>query len=100
MTNGSSPKGSHGYDNTYPSMQAIFIAHGPDFNQALEIETLKNVDIYHVICKILNLTPNPHATAGSIQNLMNIFGQRTNHSSKTNINLILILILIFMNLFI
>ncbi|CAF4411510.1 unnamed protein product, partial [Adineta steineri] len=36
-------KGNHGYDNKLPSMQAIFMARGPDFQQHIEIDSLKNV---------------------------------------------------------
>ncbi|UJR26834.1 hypothetical protein I4U23_008147 [Adineta vaga] len=59
-------KGNHGYDNTLSSMQAIFMAIGPDFQQHITIRSLKNGDIYQIACHILNLTPNPYATAGSL----------------------------------
>ncbi|CAF4674343.1 unnamed protein product, partial [Rotaria sp. Silwood2] len=79
-------QGNHGYDNTLPSMQAIFMAQGPDFSQDLEIYSLKNVDVYHIACKILNLKPNPYATAGSLNNLTGIFRSRMNKCSQSFIN--------------
>ncbi|CAF1471361.1 unnamed protein product [Adineta steineri] len=62
-------KANHGWDNSLLSMQAIFMARGPSFNQQVQINSLNNVDIYHIACRILNLTPNPYATAGSLDNL-------------------------------
>jgi len=39
----------------------------------MTIDSLNNVDIYHIACRILKLQPNQYATAGSLDNLMNIF---------------------------
>ncbi|CAF1455374.1 unnamed protein product [Adineta ricciae] len=73
-TNSSYPnKGNHGWDNTLPSMQAIFMARGPSFSKSVQISSLNNVDIYHIVCQILKLNPNPNATAGSLRNLTQIF---------------------------
>lgn len=105
-------KGNHGYDNELPSMQAIFMAKGPDFNRNIQIDSLKNVDIYHIACKILNLKPNPYATAGSLDNLTNIFRIRKqsdynptnasplkpNNSSKLLLNNSILLFLVFFHL--
>ena len=54
-------------------MQAIFMARGPAFQTNKEIRSLKNVDVYHIVCRILGITPNAHATAGSLDNLAHIF---------------------------
>ncbi|CAF0733735.1 unnamed protein product [Adineta ricciae] len=87
-------KGNHGYDNSIPSMQAIFMAMGPDFQQHLTIDSLKNGDIYQIACHILNLVPNPYATAGSLKNLTHIFRERNNQSSQLLINVSLIILLV------
>ncbi|MGX5913792.1 ectonucleotide pyrophosphatase/phosphodiesterase [Aliidiomarina sp. Khilg15.8] len=50
------PRGSHGYDNNEESMQAIFIAHGPSFQQT-ETGPVSMVDLYNVMTTILNLEP-------------------------------------------
>ena len=50
-------RGGHGYDNKYQSMMATFIAHGPAFKTHYLAEPFANVDVYDVMCKILNLTP-------------------------------------------
>jgi len=54
-------------------MQAIFMARGPSFNKNVQIQSLNNVDIYHIACRILELEPNPYATAGSLDNLTSLF---------------------------
>jgi hypothetical protein len=78
-------------------MQAIFMARGPDFNHHTEIDSLKNVDVYQIACKILNIKPNPYATAGSLNNLTNIFRTTTNKCSQSFINISLVLFVFCLN---
>lgn len=73
------------------------MAQGPDFNQHMEIDSLKNVDVYHIACRILNLKPNPYATAGSLNNLKNIFRMRTNKCSRLFLDTSVVLFLLFLN---
>lgn len=49
--------GEHGYDNRLESMRAIFIAHGAAFKKGKTVEPFENVNIYHIMTKILGLTP-------------------------------------------
>jgi predicted AlkP superfamily pyrophosphatase or phosphodiesterase len=49
--------GAHGYDNANSDMYAIFYAAGPSFKKDYKFKELNNVDIYNLICKILNITP-------------------------------------------
>ncbi|MCX7908904.1 MAG: ectonucleotide pyrophosphatase/phosphodiesterase [Ignavibacteria bacterium] len=49
--------GNHGYDNYWLDMHGIFIASGPKFKQNYKVGTIMNIDIYPLICKILNITP-------------------------------------------
>jgi predicted AlkP superfamily pyrophosphatase or phosphodiesterase len=51
------PRGAHGYDNRYQSMQATFIAHGDAFKRGFTAEPFENIHIYSLMCKILGLTP-------------------------------------------
>ncbi|HEX8736040.1 MAG TPA: ectonucleotide pyrophosphatase/phosphodiesterase [Pyrinomonadaceae bacterium] len=51
------PRGAHGYDNRYQSMQATFIAHGAAFKKGIVTEPFENVDVYNIMTQILNLTP-------------------------------------------
>lgn len=47
--------GRHGYDNLLPSMQAVFMAHGPRFRTGVEIPFLQNIDLYHLFARLLNV---------------------------------------------
>jgi predicted AlkP superfamily pyrophosphatase or phosphodiesterase len=51
------PRGAHGYDNRYQSMQATFIAHGTAFKRAYTAEPFENIQVYNLMCRILGLTP-------------------------------------------
>lgn len=51
------PRGAHGYDNKYQSMQATFIAHGKAFKKGKVVEPFENVDVYEIMCRILGLKP-------------------------------------------
>ena len=50
-------RGAHGYDNRVRSMQATFIAHGPAFKRGLVAEPFENIEVYNIMCRILNLHP-------------------------------------------
>ena len=50
-------KGSHGYDNFHPSMRSLFIGHGEAFKKAHTAEPFMNIELYNLMCNILNLRP-------------------------------------------
>jgi predicted AlkP superfamily pyrophosphatase or phosphodiesterase len=50
--------GAHGYDNAVKDMHGIFVANGPAFKEGYTSETIKNIDIYPLLCKALNLKCN------------------------------------------
>jgi len=50
-------KGSHGYDNQAPEMQALFIASGPDIAPKGRIPAFDNVDVYALLRDLLGLPP-------------------------------------------
>jgi len=52
--------GAHGYDPNNTDMHAIFIASGPAFKQAYLRNSFENVNVYNIICKVLNLNPAPN----------------------------------------
>tara|TARA_R110002126_G_scaffold38993_29_gene116097 strand:- start:401 stop:1678 length:1278 start_codon:yes stop_codon:yes gene_type:complete len=52
--------GSHGYDNIAPEMQAIFIGHGPAFARGQTIGPFANIELYNLMCAILEITPAPN----------------------------------------
>jgi ectonucleotide pyrophosphatase/phosphodiesterase family protein 5 len=53
------PKGTHGYDNAAPEMQAIFIAAGPAFNHGVVVPSFSNVNVYSLLTKLLALPALP-----------------------------------------
>jgi len=60
-------KATHGYDNDFKDMHAIFYAAGPAFKEGYAQPTFENVDIYPLIGKILKLKTPP--TDGSINHV-------------------------------
>ena len=66
------PKGgTHGYDNQLKSMHALFIANGPAFKKGITVPPFENVNIYPLICKILNIDPNKNID-GNLENIIHI----------------------------
>ena len=49
--------GAHGYDNSNSDMFSIFYAAGPSFKKNFKFKELNNIDIYNLICRILDITP-------------------------------------------
>ena len=47
--------GQHGYDNHAPDMRALFIAHGPAFQQGKTLPTFENVDVAPLLRDLLGL---------------------------------------------
>lgn len=53
-------RGSHGYDPALPSMQAVFIGHGPAFRQGVVMEAIQNVDVYPLMTRLLDIPGHEH----------------------------------------
>lgn len=49
--------GNHGYDNHQMDMHGIFFAMGPAFKKGYRTGTLRNIDIYPLLCRIFNILP-------------------------------------------
>lgn len=49
--------GAHGYDNFNSDMFAIFYASGPAFKKNYQFKELNNIDVYNLVCRILDLKP-------------------------------------------
>jgi predicted AlkP superfamily pyrophosphatase or phosphodiesterase len=58
-------RGVHGYDNTAPSMRALFIAEGPSFREGIEVPPFPNVDVYSLLAHILGVKPERNAASFS-----------------------------------
>lgn len=52
-------RGTHGYDNRAPEMQAIFMAEGPTIRPRGPLPTFDNVDVYPLLRDLLGLPPKP-----------------------------------------
>ncbi|XP_026561284.1 ectonucleotide pyrophosphatase/phosphodiesterase family member 3 isoform X1 [Pseudonaja textilis] len=63
--------GTHGYDNEFKSMEAIFVAHGPSFKEKNEVTSFENIEVYNLMCDLLKLKPAPNnGTHGSLNHLL------------------------------
>lgn len=63
--------GTHGYDNSNTNMDAIFYAYGPAFKENYHSARFENVDIYNLICRILNLNPAPNdGNIGRVEDML------------------------------
>ncbi|XP_071537330.1 venom phosphodiesterase 2-like [Panulirus ornatus] len=63
--------GDHGYDNFFASMNAMFIAHGPEFRRNVEIEAFQNIELYNLMCHLLGVKPAPNnGTWGALNSLL------------------------------
>ena len=64
-------KGTHGYLNDYPSMWPVFFARGPAFKKGFHSEIFNSVDLYPLMCKLLNIKANPNnGSYSSVQPLL------------------------------
>ncbi|XP_053231532.1 ectonucleotide pyrophosphatase/phosphodiesterase family member 7 [Podarcis raffonei] len=64
-------KGEHGFDNEVMNMKTIFRAVGPAFKKGLEVDPFESVNIYALLCELLEITPEPHDGSLSVtQNML------------------------------
>jgi hypothetical protein len=54
---GSTP-GAHGYLNTEPAMNAVFVASGPGIRRGAKLGSIRNLDVAPTIAKLLGLKMN------------------------------------------
>ncbi|ELU02519.1 hypothetical protein CAPTEDRAFT_2758 [Capitella teleta] len=52
--------GDHGYTNEDLDMQPMFVAHGPAFKRDFKVDQFEIVDIYPLLCHLLDIEPSPH----------------------------------------
>ncbi|KAK7110899.1 ectonucleotide pyrophosphatase/phosphodiesterase family member 5-like [Littorina saxatilis] len=53
-------RGNHGYSNELPSMKPIFFAWGPDFRKGVHSKSISSLDIYPLMCRLLNIEAAPN----------------------------------------
>lgn len=66
-----SGRGNHGYDNYHLDMHGVFYAIGPSFKKGYKTGTLRNVDIYPLLCEILNIQPRKNID-GKLERIQSI----------------------------
>lgn len=52
--------GDHGYDNLLPSMHPFMAASGPSFRQGYKMRSLQSVDLYPLMCYLLQIPAQPN----------------------------------------
>ncbi|XP_076013174.1 ectonucleotide pyrophosphatase/phosphodiesterase family member 3 [Genypterus blacodes] len=63
--------GAHGYDNDVESMHAMFLSYGPKFLHKTEIEPFSNIELYNLMCDVLQILPSENnGTHGSMNHLL------------------------------
>jgi len=63
--------GEHGYHPSYKDMHGIFYASGPALQINKKIDSIENIEIYPLICKILNL-PIPSNIDGKVERIVSV----------------------------
>ncbi|KAF7236869.1 Ectonucleotide pyrophosphatase/phosphodiesterase family member 7, partial [Varanus komodoensis] len=53
-------KGEHGFDNMAMNMKTIFRAVGPAFRKGLEVDPFESVNVYALLCDLLEIVPEPN----------------------------------------
>nr|XP_021501340.1 ectonucleotide pyrophosphatase/phosphodiesterase family member 3 [Meriones unguiculatus] len=75
--------GTHGYNNEFKSMEAIFLAHGPSFKGKTVIEPFENIEVYNLLCDLLRIQPAPNnGTHGSLNHLLKVPFYEPSHARE------------------
>uniref|UniRef100_A0A672FN01 Extracellular Endonuclease subunit A domain-containing protein n=1 Tax=Salarias fasciatus TaxID=181472 RepID=A0A672FN01_SALFA len=63
--------GNHGWDNDLDSMHALFLSFGPQFQSRTEVEPFSNIELYNLMCDVLNISPaDNNGTRGSLNHVL------------------------------
>uniref|UniRef100_A0A3P9J0C8 SMB domain-containing protein n=1 Tax=Oryzias latipes TaxID=8090 RepID=A0A3P9J0C8_ORYLA len=63
--------GNHGYDNDAESMHALFLSYGPKFQFRTEVEPFSSIELYNLMCDVLEITPSENnGTHGSMNHAL------------------------------
>uniref|UniRef100_A0A803V0Y5 Ectonucleotide pyrophosphatase/phosphodiesterase 3 n=1 Tax=Ficedula albicollis TaxID=59894 RepID=A0A803V0Y5_FICAL len=60
--------GDHGYNNEFKSMEAIFLAYGPNFKEKTEVDAFENIEVYNLMCGEMDRCSSSRAELGSTLN--------------------------------
>lgn len=67
--------GLHGYDNSLPEMQAVFLATGPRFPKNQKAGEVQNIDLYPLIANLLKIKPSQ--TDGNFERVSKVVGLKS-----------------------
>ncbi|KAL8576299.1 hypothetical protein ACOMHN_006222 [Nucella lapillus] len=73
-------KGNHGYSNELSSMKPIFFARGPDFRKGVKSTSIRTVDIYPLLCRLLGVKAAPNN--GSVEKTTHFLVDSTSSASQ------------------
>ncbi|XP_049916789.1 ectonucleotide pyrophosphatase/phosphodiesterase family member 7-like [Epinephelus moara] len=77
-------KGDHGFDNEIMDMKAFFRAVGPDFQKNMLVGPFDLVDVYPLMCHLLEI--NPEVNDGHLNNTKHMLVPRKNTGGNNNRN--------------
>lgn len=83
--------GDHGYDNLLPSMHPFMAASGPSFRQSYKMKTLQSVDLYPLMCYLLQIPAQPNN--GTLSNAKCLMGTAVSGQGFLAVSLVFGLIL-------
>ncbi|KAL7371933.1 hypothetical protein ABVT39_007171 [Epinephelus coioides] len=76
-------KGDHSFDNEIMDMKAFFRAVGPDFQKNMLVGPFDLVDVYPLMCHLLEI--NPEVNDGHLNNTKHMLVPRKNTGGNNNI---------------
>uniref|UniRef100_A0A803VB00 Ectonucleotide pyrophosphatase/phosphodiesterase 3 n=1 Tax=Ficedula albicollis TaxID=59894 RepID=A0A803VB00_FICAL len=77
--------GDHGYNNEFKSMEAIFLAYGPNFKEKTEVDAFENIEVYNLMCGIGS---EPHKNFGNKHTDFNGLGENLSAVRLCDITLV------------
>ncbi|EDO48960.1 predicted protein [Nematostella vectensis] len=84
--------GNHGYSNKYQSMGAFFVARGPYFKRNYISKPLNNVDIYPLVCDILQIKAAPNN--GSLHRIKSLLHLNEDSGTTSNYTVLVLLVIV------
>lgn len=89
-----SDKGDHGYNNALLSMKPIFM--GPNIRRNYQVSVFKNVDIYPLVCELLQLPPA--ANNGSLRRVQSFIVSNDSVNSSTELSTLSVWVLLLFSI--
>ena len=75
--------GNHGWPPIKSQSYSVFFAHGPAFRKGLEMSPFNTVDLYPLMCKLLDINPLPNN--GSLENVKMMLKEHAPTTSKPTV---------------